>query len=670
MSSDEEHSWMDEFHEQAQKEEMDRLRERCCGLEEAGREWSAKTKKLLEDVQFMKDSRDICLDEIKRLRSLLEKTQEGSGVSPPIEPPPEFRGDVVSSGGRNPQQQYSQERASGREEASVSRDYHETDQEKYARLPAPRDDSQRVPGPGEEQEQFQEMQGILLNNKAEARQYEPTNTAKQKKPQVDSACNPRDDESDKREPRTVVQHEIETPQGYRRATASDSDVFLRESPQWRESRNPEQPMRSYETPAYQHAPANYEQTYQSGDQCNPLIEQMMSELQTMKLEGRELRQMVLSQMSDCRPKETSSRVPVPKQESCITKRSNREKSDTESTEEDELPRSRGPRKLQRQDCMSGKKEFRSRMEPPQYKQITPELFNGDAPLQEYLGQFESVAMWNGWNDNQKAQQLFMSLRGRARGVIREQSEWRTITYQELVERLQTTFSGQAELYLAQLRCCQQQPQESLQDFSQSVRKLVDNAYVGMQEGARNRLARDHFMGNLRDKDIRSAVHLSRPTSLETAVQTALETEAFLAAEKQKLPTKFARSVEPQQKGVEEQLKEVIGLLKTVTEKAMINPESSEKSESTGKGQTPDSARSLNSGRRNGHGKRGRAWRRRDGGRPRACYGCGALDHFIANCPQPSNNLSREWYRQGNDIRPNQGAPEGSHVEERAPESQK
>ncbi len=66
----------------------------------------------------------------------------------------------------------------------------------------------------------------------------------------------------------------------------------------------------------------------------------------------------------------------------------------------------------------------------------------------------------------------------------------------------------------------------------------------MQEAARNSLARDNFMGNLRDKDIRSAVHLSRPTSLETAVQTALETEAFLAAEKQKLPTEFARSVEP------------------------------------------------------------------------------------------------------------------------------
>ncbi len=110
--------------------------------------------------------------------------------------------------------------------------------------------------------------------------------------------------------------------------------------------------------------------------------------------------------------------------------------------------------------------------------------------------------------------------------------------------------------------------------------------------------------------------------------------------------------------MKEQLK-VIGLLKNVTKKMMIHPESNEKSESTEKGQAPDSARTPNTGRRNR--RRRRARRRRDGGRLRACYGCGSLDHFIANCPQPSNPR-KEWYPQGNDLRSNQGAPEGSHVE--------
>jgi hypothetical protein len=50
------------------------------------------------------------------------------------------------------------------------------------------------------------------------------------------------------------------------------------------------------------------------------------------------------------------------------------------------------------------------------KQITPEPFSGDVNIKEYLSQFESCAEWNGWTRSQKAQQLFMCLRGRARGV--------------------------------------------------------------------------------------------------------------------------------------------------------------------------------------------------------------------------------------------------------------
>ncbi len=99
------------------------------------------------------------------------------------------------------------------------------------------------------------------------------------------------------------------------------------------------------------------------------------------------------------------------------------------------------------------------------------------------------------------------------------------------------FSGQEEMYLAQLHSRQQKPQESLQDFAQAIRKLTDGAYVGMPEMSRNTIARDYFMDNLRDRELRSAIHLSRPTTMEDAFRTALETEAFLAAERQKHPTK-------------------------------------------------------------------------------------------------------------------------------------
>ena len=106
------------------------------------------------------------------------------------------------------------------------------------------------------------------------------------------------------------------------------------------------------------------------------------------------------------------------------------------------------------------------------------------------------------------------------------------------------FAGQTELYLAQLHDWQQHPQESLQGFVQSIMKLTDNAYPEMADAVRNRIARDHFMRNIREREVRSAVHLSCPVSMEVALQTALETEAFLSTEKQRYgsPTKYTRVV--------------------------------------------------------------------------------------------------------------------------------
>ena len=89
---------------------------------------------------------------------------------------------------------------------------------------------------------------------------------------------------------------------------------------------------------------------------------------------------------------------------------------------------------------------------------------------------------------------------------------------------------------------QHQQKESLQDFAQSVRRLTDNAYPGMAEELRNRIARDHFMSNIRESEIRSTVHLSRPKSMEAALQTAVEMEAFPASKKLREPPKLVRCV--------------------------------------------------------------------------------------------------------------------------------
>ena len=104
-----------------------------------------------------------------------------------------------------------------------------------------------------------------------------------------------------------------------------------------------------------------------------------------------------------------------------------------------------------------------------------------------------------------------------------------------LQRFGETFGGQEEMYLAQLKGRQENSQETNQAFTQVIRKLTDSAYAGMPEQPRNRIARDHFLETLRDREVRSAVHLVRPATMEEAVRSALETEAFLATERQRYP---------------------------------------------------------------------------------------------------------------------------------------
>lgn len=329
----------------------------------------------------------------------------------------------------------------------------------------------------------------------------------------------------------------------------------------------------------------------------------------------------------------------------------------ESDEEGSNP-SAVPWPLKREKRVTGKEVVQNRIEQPRRKQITPESFKGDVHLEEYLGQFESCATWNGWSESQKAQQLFMCLRGRARGVIRHKDEWKKITYKELVGRLEAMFSGQSELYLAQLRGRQQQQQESLQDFAQAVIKLTDNAYVGMSEEARNRIARDHFMGNLRDREIRSAIHLSRPKSMEEAIRTALETEAFLTAEKQRNPVRYTRVIEAKELEREPQMKEMLSLLQQVVDQLGKK-----------KSDVQTNRAEQNPGPTNGGRSSGRNWRSKSQQQyiPR-CYKCQSADHFIAECPKWLENgeAKKTGTHSGNEDRPNLGAGERSQTSNQAP----
>ena len=366
----------------------------------------------------------------------------------------------------------------------------------------------------------------------------------------------------------------------------------------------------------------------------------------------------------------------PKKRAACTDSTESEKSDDEEPLGMTKSKSSTPWSLKREKRVVGKEMLQKRMSCTRKKDVTPESFSGDVNLTEYLSQFEACAEWNGWTERQKVQQLFLSLRGRARGAIRQGDEWKTISYQDLVKRLEAMFGGREEMYLAQLKGRQQQSQESIQDFAQAVRKLTDSAYAGMPEQSRNRIARDHFLENLRDREVRSAVHLARPTTMEDAVRSALETEAFLATERQRHP-KYTRVIATTGEGEGETMTEVLNLLKKLVEQQELQVRQEHSNNCRGNFQTEEVRASTPSRYANdydGGQTQDEVDRGYGGGRGRrntGCYQCGAYDHFIAVCPyiQSSRRSMPGANHPGNDSRSNRGAREGSKRHVGAPTQQ-
>ena len=113
-----------------------------------------------------------------------------------------------------------------------------------------------------------------------------------------------------------------------------------------------------------------------------------------------------------------------------------------------------------------------------HARIKPHCFDGSSPLSVFKFQFETVASRNEWDDNEKALELILPLKGAAAGESIPTS--RRNNYNELMVALLRKFSDEykRELYRMELRCRAQKANESLQAFAVEVERLVQLAYPG------------------------------------------------------------------------------------------------------------------------------------------------------------------------------------------------
>jgi hypothetical protein len=149
-------------------------------------------------------------------------------------------------------------------------------------------------------------------------------------------------------------------------------------------------------------------------------------------------------------------------------------------------------------------------------------------LHDYLIQFELVATMNEWNNDMKALQLATSLRDSAQGVLADLEEEERRDYQTLVDALTLRFEppNSAEMYRAELKCRSRQAGEKLCDLAQDIKRLVRRAHRDDPKSTRDRLARDSFLDALNDADMEWSVFKQKPTTVDEALQYAIEYEAF------------------------------------------------------------------------------------------------------------------------------------------------
>ena len=162
--------------------------------------------------------------------------------------------------------------------------------------------------------------------------------------------------------------------------------------------------------------------------------------------------------------------------------------------------------------------------------VKPEKFSGngnDTDFQAFSDQFEVCAKVNNWNEEEKANQLILCMKDKARVVMFQLLSEDKNSYERMVKALREKIGMRQvpEAAKATLKARRRKVGETLLDSSIDIKRLCGEAYPSLSPASLEQACLDHFTDAL-GATLAKDVIRSKPSTLDKALSEALELEAL------------------------------------------------------------------------------------------------------------------------------------------------